>query len=69
MTLARHQRSQIVALAIGGVLGCLFALWVARFTRSILYGITPAQPEAYAAAIGVVVAIAASAIRLHSRAW
>jgi hypothetical protein len=45
-------------LAIGGVFGCLFALWAARFTRTILYGITPAQPEAYAAAIGVVAVIA-----------
>jgi predicted permease len=49
------------ALATGGVFGCLFALWGAKFTRTILYGIKPAQPEAYAAAIGVVVAIAAVA--------
>jgi FtsX-like permease family len=46
------------ALATGCVLGCLFALWGAKFTRTILYGITPAEPEAYAAAIGIVAAIA-----------
>lgn len=46
------------ALAIGGVFGCLFALWGAKFTRTILYGITPAQPEAYVVAIGVVAVIA-----------
>lgn len=46
------------SLAVGGVFGCLFALWAAKFTRTILYGITPAQPEAYAAAIGVVAVIA-----------
>jgi predicted permease len=49
------------ALATGGVLGCLFALWGAKFTRTMLYGIAPAQPEAYAAALGVVAAIAAIA--------
>ena len=49
------------SLVAGGVFGSVFALWAARFTRSILYGITPAQPEAYAAAIGVVAAIAVAA--------
>jgi ABC-type antimicrobial peptide transport system permease subunit len=45
-------------LVVGGALGCLFALWGAKFTASFLFGITPEQPEAYAAAVGVVAGIA-----------
>ena len=48
-------------LLIGGSAGFLFALWGARFTRTILYGVTAAQPEAYAASIAAVALIAAIA--------
>ncbi len=55
------------ALATGGAFGCLFALWAAKFTQTILYGITPAQPAAYAAAIGVVASIAWVATLIPAR--
>jgi predicted permease len=46
------------ALAAGTAAGTILALWGARFTSSMLFGVTPDQPEAYAVAIGVVAGIA-----------
>ena len=54
-------------LAAGGIFGCLFALWLQTFIRTILYGITPARPEAYAAAIGIVAVIAVIATLIPAR--
>jgi len=51
-------RQSLSALATGCAAGCLLALWGARFTRAMLFGITPAQPEAYVAVIGILAAIA-----------
>jgi putative ABC transport system permease protein len=46
------------AFAAGTATGCLFALWGAKFTRTVLYGVTPAQPQVYLAAIAIVALIA-----------
>uniref|UniRef100_Q028U2 Permease n=1 Tax=Solibacter usitatus (strain Ellin6076) TaxID=234267 RepID=Q028U2_SOLUE len=54
-------RQSLAALAAGAAAGCLFTLWAAKFTRAILYGVTPAQPEVYVAAIAIVALIAAIA--------
>ena len=44
--------------AAGGALGCLVAVWSAKFVSSMLYGVTAAQPGVYAVAIGIVAAVA-----------
>ncbi len=54
-------RQSVPALATGCAAGCLIALWGARFTRAMLFGVTPAQPEAYVAVVGIVGAIAVAA--------
>jgi ABC-type antimicrobial peptide transport system permease subunit len=51
-------RQSVSALATGCAAGFLLALWGAKFTRAMLFGITPAQPEAYVAVVGIVGAIA-----------
>ena len=51
-------RQSLSALVTGCAVGCVFALWGARFTRAMLFGITPGQPEAYAVVIGILAGIA-----------
>jgi predicted permease len=54
-------RQSLPALAIGCGAGCLLSLWGARFTRAMLFGITPARVEAYAAVVGMLAVIAVAA--------
>jgi putative ABC transport system permease protein len=51
-------RQSLTALVTGCAAGCLLALWGAKFTRTMLFGITPAQPEAYVVVVGTLVLIA-----------
>ncbi len=48
----------LTAFAIGSAIGCVLALWGAKFTRTILYGVTPAQPLVYVAVAGIVAVVA-----------
>jgi predicted permease len=54
-------RQSLSALVTGSAAGCLFAYWGARFTRAMLFGITPGQPAAYLAVAGILVVITAFA--------
>ncbi|MCW5980993.1 MAG: ABC transporter permease [Bryobacteraceae bacterium] len=51
-------RQSLSAFAIGCGAGCLFALWGARFTQAMLFGITPAAPAAYITVIGILALVA-----------
>ncbi len=51
-------------LGAGAIAGALLALWGAKFTQKMLYGVTPAQPGVYAlvAALLAVVALGATVV-------
>jgi putative ABC transport system permease protein len=51
-------RQSMWALVTGCAAGCVFALWGARFTRAMLFGITPTQPAAYVVVVGTLALIA-----------
>ncbi len=54
-------RQSLSALVTGCAAGCLFALWGAKFTQAMLFGISPAQPAAYIAVVSILAVIAAVA--------
>jgi ABC-type antimicrobial peptide transport system permease subunit len=52
---------------VGAVVGVVAALGLGRFMSSLLYGIGPADPMTYAAALGVTIAAAALASYVPAR--
>jgi len=60
-------RESLVPAAAGVALGGVAAAGLARFLRSLLYGVTPADPATFAAAAGALVATAALAAWLPAR--
>jgi ABC-type antimicrobial peptide transport system permease subunit len=53
--------------AVGAVVGLVAAMALGRLISSLLFGIGPADPAAYAAALGIMIAAAALASYLPAR--
>ncbi|HET8547651.1 MAG TPA: ABC transporter permease [Bryobacteraceae bacterium] len=53
--------------AAGVAAGCVIAFWAARFTRTMLYGLTPTEPAVYLAAAGILSAVAVIATAVPAR--
>lgn len=60
-------REMLVLVAVGAVTGVVAALGVARFVRSLLYGVTPFDPIGIGAAVALLVAVAVVAAALPAR--
>jgi ABC-type antimicrobial peptide transport system permease subunit len=51
-------RQTIARAAVGVVAGALLTLWLARSMTTLLFGVTPADPTSYAAAIAIMLVLA-----------
>ena len=51
-------RQSFTTCLAGIAAGSAIALWGARFTRSMLYGLTPTEPAVYAATVAILAAVA-----------
>jgi ABC-type antimicrobial peptide transport system permease subunit len=60
-------RQGLLPVAIGLAIGGGAAFWVSRLMSSLLYGVTPADPTTYVAAILVLFAAAAFACYIPAR--
>ena len=54
-------RQTIARAAVGVVAGALLTMWLARSMTTLLFGVTPADPTSYLAAVGIVLVLAAVA--------